>query len=399
MIHELGQVQWALAAKFFDRGGIHVAQGQVQSFLAGKAEGIEVRPFWKDITQLYMLVFQAALLSGLHGVTEKNSGSGGAVSGGLHCVSGGEFRAAVSDKNVDIFSEDIRTEDGFEQVNAIQHILCGFGRVKDGEKDACIQEFKCLEKGAGRFIVINSIHLCHKNIRVVKDVLLIIFVSTAKEIFVILPLFVSCRLLFRKLSGNLSSQVHDRDTGYLVEDVIFDIIIKGLFGDTQFRMDLKDLERGKPLFQERSDNIGHLFCLSRGKVDAQAGIDKGLFVVHLGIIRVIGELVKSAAAPGGAAIAGTWGAVPSGAVEGLEFRAVRGTVTAEGTFPVGFTFEGEIALVGKGPVKFDLFPNSGLIFADGFSNSCFGRSIFYTSENDTSFLEGKMGKRVISGHR
>lgn len=399
MVHELGQVQWALATKLFDRGGIHMAQGQVQSILAGKAEGIEVCLFWKDITKFYMLVFQAAFLSGPHGITEKKPGPGGAVRGGFHCVSGGEFRTAVGDKDMDIFPEDIRAEDGLEQVNAIKHILCGFGRMEDGEKDASIQELKCLEKGAGRFIVINSIHLCHEDIGVVKNVLLIIFVSTAKEIFAVLPFFVSHSLLFRKLPGNLPAQIHDRDTGNLVEDVIFDIIINGLFGDIQFRVDLKDLERGKPLFQERPDDVGHLFGLSRGKVDALAGVNKGQPVIHLGIIGVIGELVESAAAPGGAAVAGARRAVPSGAVEGAEIRAVRGTITAEGTFSVGFTFEWEAALVGMGAMVFDFLPNSGFIFPDGFSDSSFGRAIFDTGENDMSFFESKMRKRVIRGHR
>ena len=64
-------------------------------------------------------------------------------------------------------------------------------------------------------------------------------------------------LLFRKLSGNLPFQVHDGNVRDLLKDTAFDVIIKSLFADPQFRMTGDDLVRGLPLFKERGDGLRH----------------------------------------------------------------------------------------------------------------------------------------------
>lgn len=43
--------------------------------------------------------------------------------------------------------------------------------------------------------------------------------------------------------------------------------------------------------------------------------------------------------------------------------------------------------MGKSPVKFDLFANSRLIFADSLGDGCFRGTVHNTGENDTPFLQ------------
>ena len=193
-------------------------------------------------------------------------------------------------------------------------------------------------------------------------------------------------LLFRKLSGNLPFQVHDGNVRDLLKDTAFDVIIKSLFADPQFRMTGDDLVRGLPLFKERGDGLRHGPGLRGCEVDALPGIRKGSKVVVVCIFGAVLVLVEPAVRPVGTAIAGARGAVTPGAAERGIFRAVRSTLAFKGAFAVGGAFKGKAALMSEFPVSLDLLANSGLVLADGLGDGSFGRAIGDPGKDDAAFL-------------
>ena len=58
MVHEISQVKGAFPAEFFDRGGIDMAEGQIERVLVHKPQSPKVRTFWKDIPQFDMFIFK-----------------------------------------------------------------------------------------------------------------------------------------------------------------------------------------------------------------------------------------------------------------------------------------------------------------------------------------------------
>jgi len=72
-----------------------------------------------------------------------------------------------------------------------------------------------------------------------------------------------------------------------------------------------DLIGGVPLFEERSDNRGHLFCLLYCKINTFPGVDQSGAVIHMCLLRTVLVFIKTAAGPVGAAVAGARGAVAS----------------------------------------------------------------------------------------
>lgn len=183
-----------------------------------------------------------------------------------------------------------------------------------------------------------------------------------------------------------------------MEDAVLDVIVEGLLGYAQLRMDLKNLIRGKALFEERSDDRSHRLGLRNRKVDALSGINKVHSVIVLSIFRRIGELVEAAAAPGGTAVTGTRRAVPPGAAEGDIIGTVQRTHATMDTFAVSIAFEREAAFVRKSSVELDFFANGGFILTNSLCNGSFSGAIGDTSEDDTTFLESEVGKRVIITH-
>ena len=107
----------------------------------------------------------------------------------------------------------------------------------------------------------------------------------------------------------------------------------------------------------------------------------------MGLFRTVLVFIKTAAGPVGTAIAGARRAVASGAVERTILRAVRCTLAAINTFFIVIALQRHLTLMGKSPVKFDLFANSRLIFADSLGDGCFRGTVHNTGENDTPFLQ------------
>lgn len=333
-----------------------------------------------------MLIFQSPLLSGLHGVTVIDPCSSGAVCSCLHADSIREFSPPVGKQDVDIFPEELRPEDGLQQVDALLHGKGRFFLMEEGEKDVWADKLKSLDKRAVRAIVIDGIHLGDKDLRMIRKISPAVFIKPVLEIFTVIPLFKGIGLPFRELSGNLAAQVEDGNVRDLLKDPAFDIIIKSLFADPQFRMSSDDVVRGLPLFEERGDRLGHGSGLRSCEVDALPGIRKGSKVVVVSIFGAVLVLVEPAVRPVGTAITGAGGAVTPGAAERDIIRTVRSTEALEVALAVGGAFEGKAALMSEFPVGFDLFANSGLILANGLSDGSFGRAIGDTGKDDASFF-------------
>ena len=63
LIHKFRQFQRTFIAKQLARGGVYVAEDQIQPGLAGQPEFPQIRSFWKDVTEFYMFILQRAFLS------------------------------------------------------------------------------------------------------------------------------------------------------------------------------------------------------------------------------------------------------------------------------------------------------------------------------------------------
>ena len=124
-----------------------------------------------------MLIFQSPLLPGLHGVTVIDPRPSGAVRSCLHAVSIREFRPPVGKQDVDIFPEELRSEDGLQQVDALLHGKSCFFLVEEGEEEAWADKLKGLDKRAVRAIVIDGVHLGDKDLRMLIKISPVVFKS------------------------------------------------------------------------------------------------------------------------------------------------------------------------------------------------------------------------------
>ena len=138
-----------------------------------------------------------------------------------------------------------------------------------------------------------------------------------------------------------------------------------------------DLIGGLALLQERGDNSSHLFCLLYGKINPFPGVDQSRAVIHMGIFWRVLVFIKATVGPVGTAVAGTWGAVASGAMKRNVLRTVRCTLAAINTFFIVSALQRHLTLMGKSSVKFDLFANSRLILANGLGDGRFRRAFFF----------------------
>ena len=333
-----------------------------------------------------MLIFQSPLLPGLHGVTVINPRPSGAVRSCLHAVRIGEFRSPVGKQDVDIFPEELRAKDGLQQVDALLHGKSRFFLMEEGEEEVGADKLKSLDKRAVRAIVIDGIHLGDKDLRMIRKISPVVLIKPVLEISAVISLFEALRLLFRELSGNLPSEIQDGNVRDLLKDTAFDVIVKSLFADPQFRMAGDDLVRGLSLFKERGDGLRHGPGLRGCEVDALPGIRKGSKVVVVCIFGAVLVLVEPAVRPVGTAIAGARGAVTPGAAERSIFRAVRSTLAFKGAFAVRGAFKGKAALMSEFPVSLDLLANSGLVLADGLGDGSFGRAIGDPGKDDAAFF-------------
>lgn len=81
------------------------------------------------------------------------------------------------------------------------------------------------------------------------------------------------------------------------------------------------------------------------------------------------------------------GTVIPGAAEGFVLRAVRGALTAKGTFAVVVAFQRHLTFVGKGPVEFDFFADSGLVLTYGLGDDSLSGVIGDFGKYDSSFFQ------------
>ena len=107
----------------------------------------------------------------------------------------------------------------------------------------------------------------------------------------------------------------------------------------------------------------------------------------MGIFWRVLVFIKATVGPVGTAVAGTWGAVASGAMKRNVLRTVRCTLAAINTFFIMIALQGHLTLMGKSSVKLDLLANGGLILADGLCDGGFGGTVCNADENDTPFLQ------------
>ena len=144
----------------------------------------------------------------------------------------------------------------------------------NGKKETGLYKLKSLDKGSVVLIVIDRVHLDDKNIRMIGKKCVIVFISPSNQIFPVSPFFISSSLLFGELAGYLAAQVHDGNASDFMENILLDVVIKGLLGNAQFRVAGDDLVGGVSLFEQGSDNGGHCLCLLYGQVNAQPGVNK-----------------------------------------------------------------------------------------------------------------------------
>ena len=143
-----------------------------------------------------MLVFQSSFLSGLHRVAVKYAGSPCTVRSSFQGIRSTKFRSAICKQDMDILSEKLCSKDRFEKVNPFLHGLCCFCFMVDAKEDTGVYKLEGLDKGTIRFIIIDRVHLCDKNIWIFRYVLSVIFVGASLKIFAVAPFFVSLGSFF-----------------------------------------------------------------------------------------------------------------------------------------------------------------------------------------------------------
>ena len=89
--HKCGQFQRTFSTEFLNRSRIDVRESQIQSFLVSQPQGEQIRTLGTDIAEKNMVVFEGAFLTGLHGVTVKDSGAAGTVSRSFHGEGSGKL--------------------------------------------------------------------------------------------------------------------------------------------------------------------------------------------------------------------------------------------------------------------------------------------------------------------
>ena len=106
-----------------------------------------------------MVVFERALLTGLHRIAVINTCAASTVLTEFKGVSESELTATVGNEDFDIFIEEFRAEDILKKIYAINHTLAGFNILEDSEEEWNGYELKCLDVRPIGDIVVNGIHL------------------------------------------------------------------------------------------------------------------------------------------------------------------------------------------------------------------------------------------------
>ena len=110
----------------------------------------------------------------------------------------------------------------------------------------------------------------------------------------------------------------------------------------------------------------------------------------MGIFWRVLVFIKATVGPVGTAVAGTWGAVASGAMKRNVLRTVRCTLAAINTFFIVSALQRHLTLMGKGAMEADLFGDGRSIFTDGLGDGRLGRAIGDTGKDDPAFFQGQV---------
>lgn len=172
------------------------------------------------------------------------------------------------------------------------------------------------EKAIGN-VVVNSIHLRHKTIRVVLEISEVVSVFSTVEIAKIVPFLKYCLLIFGKLSAGFAPQVEITDSGS-GKNAPFNVVVQRFLTDPQVRMVLDDGIRRLPLSKKRLDNISHFLGLCFVFVNSYATVDQRCFIFKLSFLGFVKILVVPAMLKILAAIASFRGSISTFAYKRLE---------------------------------------------------------------------------------
>ena len=157
--------------------------------------------------------------------------------------------------------------------------------MKNTEQQVIFQKFESLNKRTVGDIIVNSIHFNDRGIGIIFQEGFILSICSAFQIGFILSGRVFRLFFLRHFSSDLHLKIKavDRNT-CIMEDAVFDIVIKSFFGQFDFRMILKNDIRRLSLFKKGLDFKTQFFDFIDSGVNADAGIDKQFLVLFLGYI-------------------------------------------------------------------------------------------------------------------
>lgn len=173
---------------------------------------------------------------------------------------------------------------------------------------------------------------------------------------------------------------------------MFDVIVKGLFRNAQFRVIGDDVIRRMSLLEQRGNDGSHGSSLLYRQINTLSGVNEERTIVKVSLFRDILEFVETAVGPVGTTVTGTRGAITAGTMERDIARAVRNAQPAKEAIAVVGAFKRQLALMGELAMELDFF-------TDGQSDSGLGRAVGNTSKDDTAFLQSEMGKRIGMFHK
>ena len=212
---------------------------QIEGILAGKSKSAQIAFSRKNVPEFGMVIFNGAFLGGLHGVTEKDTSAARVISAGLHTFGGREFRSPIRQKDAHIFVEQCSAQDRLQIVHPLDHFIRSFMIVVNSEKEGEGQELERLNERTVTAVIVYRIHLNDRRIRVFSEKSLKVSIGSTLQIGTVFPLFVLCGSLFGEFPASLTPQVHIVDIRKL-KDTALNIVVKGLFADIPFRMQLND---------------------------------------------------------------------------------------------------------------------------------------------------------------
>lgn len=257
-----------------------------------------------------------------------------------------EFGAPVSEDAAYVLAKHLLSKYLLlKEVESVSHVLRCLGVMIDFQQEAEVNELERLHERTVRLVRIDGIHLQHGRIRVIVHVLAIAVICAAVEIGPVMSLLVGLTALLGHLPSCLSSQGRAVYSCKL-EHALLDVVVEGLFRYSKIRIVCNDDIGRLSLPEKRGYDIGHLYCLGAGQVDALPAVPERLKISALGIPGNVSVFGESAVAVAAAAVTGAGGAVPSLADERHEVRASLLAVTASPAVLIGAAFHRQAEPVG-----------------------------------------------------